>query len=72
MMRFSECSAISGVVLAIALIGGCATAETDIENAEKAGVDPVDVAFAPLDDTVDDINKKLNAPRDGATENAAE
>jgi hypothetical protein len=56
-------------MLVVGLLGGCATAETEIENAEKAGVDPMDAAFAPLDDTVDEINEKLNAPRDGASGN---
>ena len=70
MIRCSECAVIPSVLLVAGLLGGCATAETDIENAEKAGVDPVDVAFAPLDDTVDEINEKLNAPRDGASGNA--
>lgn len=69
MIRYSERDLIPGVLLVLGLLGGCATAETDIENAEKAGVDPVDVAFAPLDDTVDEINEKLNAPRAGAAEN---
>lgn len=64
MNRLMAIVGISCVILSVALTAGCATAEKDRQRAEAAGEDPIDVQFAPLDDTVDEINRKMNAPDD--------
>ena len=39
--------------------------EADVQNADAQHQDPVDRAFAPLDDTVDELNSDLNKGNGG-------
>ena len=70
MNRLTAIVGISGVILSVGLMAGCATAAKDRERAKAAGEAPVDVLYAPLDDTVDEINQKMNTPDDAGGEAA--
>ena len=62
MTRLTTIAGISALLLTAGLVAGCATAEKDMDQARAAGVDPVDVGWAPFDDTIDSINRRMNAP----------
>ena len=48
--------------LGACLVAGCATAERDMDQARAAGEDPVDVVWSPFDATIDNVNRRMNAP----------
>jgi|WetSurSiteA1Bulk_404760.scaffolds.fasta_scaffold09761_3 hypothetical protein len=62
MTRFTTITGVSALLLGAGLAAGCATAERDMDQAQAAGVDPVDVVWSPFDDTIDNINRRMNAP----------
>jgi hypothetical protein len=62
MTKFSTTIGISALLLGAGLATGCATVEQDMDQASAAGEDPIDVLWSPYDDTIDDINRRMNAP----------
>jgi hypothetical protein len=62
MTRFTTITGISALLLGAGLAAGCATVQQDMDQASAAGAAPIDVLWAPYDDTIDDINRRMNAP----------
>jgi hypothetical protein len=62
MTRFTTITGISALLLAAGLASGCATVQQDMDQASAAGEDPIDVLWSPYDDTIDEINRRMNAP----------
>lgn len=62
MTRFTTITGIPALLLGAGLLAGCATAQQEMDQASAAGEDPIDVFWAPRDDLVDEINRRMNAP----------